>query len=135
MVAELNPDTLYMNFRTKDTAKRRGEAWSTDGGLTWSSPMLNKALLDPICQASILTTSIPGTLLFTNPASNKRERLAFKISTDAGRTWTDDNVLWPTAASYSCMVELPNTTIGCLFEAGELSPYENIRFVRIALAE
>jgi sialidase-1 len=135
MVAELNPDTLYMNFRTKDSAKRRGESWSTDDGLTWSSPMLNKALLDPICQASILTTSTPGFLIFANPASAKRERLAFKVSTDTGRTWTEDKVLWPGAAAYSCMLELPNNTIGCIFEAGEHSPYESIRFVRFPIMD
>lgn len=127
-IAELSSGKLYMSLRTKDSRKRRGVSFSEDGGETWSSPQIVDALIDPICQGGLLQLNQSDTLAFSNPASTKRANMTLRFSHDQGRSWKRSQVLWSRAAAYSCLVELPENRIGCLFEAGESGPYESIRF-------
>jgi len=129
-VAELSEGTLMLNMRNHDRAKKeRGVAVSRDGGLTWSEAKPDPALVEPVCQASLIRTG--KRLLFSNPASTKaRARMAVRASDDDGMTWPVEKVLHEGPAAYSCLVALPDGKIGCLYECGDKKPYERIVFTR-----
>ncbi len=134
-VAELANGQLYMNIRNNGPENRRGTASSGDGGMTWSAGRLERQLVGPVCQAAVLRADDAATLLFSNPASTRRENLTVRISRDAANTWSPGAVVWPGPAAYSCLVPLKDGRYGCLFEAGEASPYESIRFARFSLEQ
>ena len=83
-VVELNDGSLLHNMRSYYKKNRRAVARSRDGGLSWSAVKLDEALIEPVCQASILRLSWAengerSRILFSNPASVKRERLTFGL--------------------------------------------------------
>jgi sialidase-1 len=128
---ELADGSVMLNMRGVSGNKRRLVAVSKDGGATFSKPMEDPALIEPVCQASILR--LPGEgggILFSNPASTKREKLTVRLSRDEGKTWPAAKVLHPGPAAYSCLTVLPEGTIGCLYERGRKQPYEEITFAR-----
>lgn len=133
-VAELSNGHLLLNMRTYQGNNKRLVATSADGGLTFTKPVEDPTLIEPVCQASLV--SLPGDkggLLFSNPASLKRERLTVRLSTDDGQTWSSSRVLHAGPAAYSCLVVLPSGVVGCLYERGEKQPYETITFARFSL--
>ncbi|MDP6930379.1 MAG: sialidase family protein [Planctomycetota bacterium] len=140
-VVELADGRLLLNMRNykRSEHRARGIAFSEDRGQSWSTPRWNDALIEPRCQASLI--SFPalnddrGTcLLFSNPAhENKRLRMRIKLSHDSGKTWPLGRTLHEGPSAYSCLALLADDGIGCLFEAGEKSPYEQIRFTRVLL--
>lgn len=138
-VVELNDGkgTLLMNMRSYFGRKRRTHAISRDGGATWSAPQDVPALIEPVCQGSIIrhrwkADGQPGVLLFSNPASEKgRVNMTVRASLDDGKSWPVARVLHAGPAAYSCLVSLPNGDVGCLYEAGEKHAYESIVFHRL----
>jgi sialidase-1 len=147
-VVELSDGRLLINMRNywgreggeaaKD--KRRTVAFSRDGGERWEGLRFEDALVEPVCQASLLryaTAEDPGgtRLLFSNPASRTtRDRLTVRMSPDAGQTWPFATVLHAGPAAYSCLTVLPDGSIGCLYEAGQRHAYEKIVFARFSPA-
>jgi sialidase-1 len=135
-VAELTGHRLLLNMRNYDRSQQtRQSAISQDGGLTWTEQQHVPELIEPICQASLRRYSWPGPdrksiLLFSNPASRKREEMTVRLSYDEGQTWPLDRLLYSGPAAYSCLVVLPDQTIGCLYERGIQHPYETIVFAR-----
>jgi len=136
-VAELPNGTLLLNMRNYDrNQKQRQTAISKDGGVTWSDQKHHPDLIEPICQASLQTYLHDNAnyLLFSNPASqDKRINMTLRLSEDSGATWPIDLVLHEGPSAYSDLVVDGTGMIGCLFEAGEASPYEQIVFSRIKL--
>jgi sialidase-1 len=133
-VAELADGSLVLNMRSYRGNNRRLVATSKDGGLTWSRPVEAAALVEPVCQASLVRhRGDPGGLLFANPASKKRERLTVRFSPDGGKTWPAGQILHPGPAAYSCLAVLPDGSIACLYERGDKTPYETITFARFSL--
>lgn len=129
--AERRDGSVIINMRSYHGKNRRAIATSSDGGDTWSETTLDEALIEPVCQASLI--AIPprsNTLLFANPASTKRENMTVRLSRDGGKSWPVSRVLHPGPAAYSCLVALPGKQIGCLYERGEANPYERITFAR-----
>ncbi|MBI5760424.1 MAG: exo-alpha-sialidase [Planctomycetales bacterium] len=127
-VVELTDGSLLLNMRSYEANHRRLIATSRDGGVTWSAPKEDRALIEPVCQASIIR--LPGDkprLLFSNPASTKREKLTLKLSLDEGKTWPVVRELHAGPAAYSCLTVLPDQSVGCLYECGDKSPYDVIR--------
>ncbi|HWR52077.1 MAG TPA: sialidase family protein [Bryobacteraceae bacterium] len=138
-VAELRDGSLLLNMRSYHGVNRRAIALSRDGGLTWGQTTLDDALIDPICQAS-LVRAVPaarekgdGRLLFSNAASTKRERMTVRLSNDDGRTWPVAKEIHDGPAAYSCLVVLPDRSFGLLYERGDGRPYERITFARFSL--
>ncbi|MCE9526296.1 MAG: glycoside hydrolase [Planctomycetales bacterium] len=130
-IAELPDGTLLLNMRSYEVNKLRLIAKSTDGGLTFSKPVEDKTLIEPVCQASLLR--YPGTrplLLFSNPASTRREKLTVRVSRDGGTSWPAARLLHAGPAAYSCLTVLPDKTIACLYERGAKTPYEEITLAR-----
>ena len=137
-IVELADAMLLHNMRSYHGKNRRATARSRDGGLTWSRVTLDEALIEPVCQASIFRYAWPdkdkeGGILFSNPASTKREKLTVRLSEDEGATWTVSRELWAGPAAYSCLTLLPGGEIGCIYERGGKNPYEKIVFARFSL--
>ncbi len=141
-VAELADGTLLLNMRNHSPTSRRerGIALSRDGGLTWSEGTWDPALVEPVCQASLLRYTLErdhgkNRLLFSNPASaTARVKLTVRLSTDEGKTWPVARTVHEGPAAYSCLTVLPDLSIGCLYEAGVKSAYDKIVFARLSLA-
>ncbi len=132
---ELAGGTVMLNIRSDRGKNRRLVAVSKDGGATFSKPVEDEKLVEPVCQASILR--VPGEaggILFSNPASTKREKMAVRLSSDGGKTWPHAKELHAGPAAYSCLAFLPGGEIGCLYERGEKNAYETITFARFPRA-
>jgi sialidase-1 len=132
-VVELADGSLLLNMRSYHGRNRRAVARSRDGGLTWDDFGFDEALIEPVCQASLIRYD-RQRLLFSNPASTRRERMTVRLSRDDGRTWTASRVLHEGPSAYSSLAVLRGGWIGCLYERGEKAPYESITFSRIAMA-
>jgi sialidase-1 len=132
--AELSDGSILLNIRTyRPHHFRRLTARSTDGGKTFSEPVEDPTLVDPVCQGSML--AIPGRrgeLLFANPASTRREHLTVRLSTDDGRTWSHSRRLHQGPAAYSCLAVASEDTYACLYEAGRKHPYESLILARFS---
>lgn len=137
-VAELfdGKGTLLMDMRSYRGRSQRAQSRSVDGGATWTEAVDVPALVEPVCQASLLRWegaggNRPGWLLFSNPAdARKRRNLTVRASDDNGATWPRSLVIHAGPAAYSCLVALSDSSAACLFERGEQRPYEQIAFVR-----
>jgi sialidase-1 len=123
-IAQATDGSLILNMRSYAGKSRRAISRSTDGGLTWSKPELDEALIEPICQGSLIRHG--RELLFSNPASQKRMNLTVKASADNGRTWRVERVVHEGPAAYSSLVDLGGNRAGLLYERGEAGPYEEI---------
>jgi len=131
IVAELPDGSLYFNMRNNHGTHRRATALSTDKGLTWSPIGDDPALIEPVCQGSVLAIPAvkghnPASLLFSNPASLRRENMTVRVSQDSGKTWSAGKTLWAGPAAYSDLAQTADNTIGCLYERGKASAYETI---------
>jgi sialidase-1 len=134
-VAELPKGKLLLNMRNYTSVRIRQTATSNDGGESWSELRGDTALIEPVCQASMVWYKHGlrrQFLAFCNPASQKaRTAMTLRLSYDEGSTWPVKHLIYEGPAAYSNLVVLPNGDIGCLFEGGVKSPYEGIVFTRI----
>lgn len=111
-------------------AVSRSSGGATD--LDWSPPQGDPALVEPVCQASMIRDTVSDggaspTLLFSNPSNTgARVNMTLRVSTDGGLTWPEAStrVLWSAGSGYSSLavvappagtVAAP-TTVACLFE-------------------
>jgi sialidase-1 len=92
-------------------------------------------LIEPVCQASLLRCGgLGGPLAFSNPASRtERERMTVRLSEDDGLTWPFARALCDGPAAYSCLAELADGTLGCLYERGREHAYEEIAWARFGV--
>lgn len=133
-VAELANGNLILNMRNNDRPlPNRKICFSADGGLTWSAPVFDSTLVEPVCQGALLRYSIlPDILLFANPAHiKKRKNLTLRISYDGGISWAKQVVINGRLAAYCDMVVLPDGDLLCIFETGKLLPYGGIVFKEV----
>jgi sialidase-1 len=131
---ELSDGSVLMNMRSYQANNRRLIAISKDGGITFGKPVEDETLIEPVCQASILRLpTVKNAILFSNPASKKREMITIRFSADDCKTWSASKRLHDGPAAYSCLTVLPDETIGCLYECGAKDPYERIEFARFPL--
>ena len=131
MAAQLADGRVYLNERNYIGEYRRAFAVSHDQGESFDAFGWHDELIDPICQAAVL--SVGGDrLVFSNAASRTRERLTVRMSMDGGQSWSSGRVLHNGPAAYSDLCELPDGTLGCLYEAGSEGPYEQLRWARFS---
>lgn len=124
---ELSDGRVMLNMRSYQANNRRFVAISKNGGETFTKPVEDAALVEPVCQASILRDPVgKGGVFFANPASTKREKLTVRYSADDGQTWAASRELHAGPAAYSCLTVLPDGRIACLYERGEKGAYEVI---------
>lgn len=133
--AETSDGRLYMNSRNRRMAYSRLGSYSNDWGLTWGAPLLDLELPEPTCQGSVrgmTTDADEHLLLFSNPDSQRRERLTIRVSADDGGTWSDGLRIYEGSAAYSDLVSLGDGMVGCLYERDW---YDHITFARVPLAD
>ena len=140
-VVQLADGRLMLNMRNHPS--RPGDnfrmvATSSNGGESWTTAQPDRALVEPPAQASILRLTREGAgnrnrLLFSNPASTKRERMTVRLSYDEGATWPVSRVIHEGPAAYSTLVVLRDARIGLLFERGDKNAYEKISFATFTL--
>lgn len=131
---ELADGSLLLNVRSYKGTGRRLSALSKDGGETFSKPVEDKDLIEPVCQASILRQpAAQGGILFSNPASTRREKLTVRLSRDEGKSWPHAQLLHAGPSAYSCLAVLSDGTIACLYERGDTNPYETLTCARFSL--
>lgn len=128
-VVELQDGQVYINCRNYVGDKRRASALSQDGGETFVGFKWEEALIEPICQASVI--ALPDNrLVFANPASTARENLTVRLSGPGGDTWSPGSVLHAGPAAYSDLVIQADGRIGCLYERGDENPYETLVYAQ-----
>lgn len=139
-VVELSDGRVLHNMRNhppKHGENHRAVATSADGGRTLSPVTFDPALIEPPAQASILAVAGDRPdrrwIVFSNPASTRRERMTVRLSDDDGATWRRSRVVYDGPSAYSCLVELDGD-IGLLYERGEKTAYESIVFTRLTRA-
>ena len=137
-VIELADGTLKMDIRMQNHSEGyRATSTSQDGGHTWSSIEQDHNLICPKCQASIV--SLGGNrVVFSNPAyqgeanpnRGPRENMTARLSENGGITWPQEKFLHAGPSAYSCLTSFSNGDVGCLYEAGEGTPYDHLVFER-----
>jgi sialidase-1 len=137
-LVELSDGSIMQNMRSYHGTHRRAIAISRDGGQSWSRVKLDSALVEPVCQASLFrfdwpSNNNPGRILFSNPASEKRENLTIRLSDDDGASWPVSKLLQPGPSAYSCLAVLPGQIVACLYENGKNNPYQKITLARFPL--
>jgi len=136
-VAEIAGGGLVLNMRSSDSFMRKVSR-SGDGGLTWSAVTADPVLIDPKCQASMVSVHANGnsTVFFANAASSARENMTIKLSEDEGSTWTKKVNVYEGPSAYSDVVMLSDQAVAIVFEtSGNSSPYGHIAFKRVELNE
>ena len=139
-VVALSDGRLMMNMRSQGTGdtKRpysgyRSIAYSSDNGESWTHPVFDDELSDPICQASIIRYDA-NRILFSNPNSpvslerGPREQMTVRLSNDDGRTWAKELLIYKGPSAYSCLAKIPNGKIGLLYEKDK-----DIAFARFSI--
>lgn len=133
-IAQLADGRVMLNVRNESQAGRRIVVTSLDGATGWSTPKFDDHLWEPVCYAALVRYSTASSrdqnhLLFSNPnnlthsnpkGSPDRKNLTVKLSTDEGSTWPTSRVLDPGMSGYSDLAVLPDKTILCLYERGEV---------------
>lgn len=134
-VAELSDGKLIINMRSYNNKYCRAISFSSDGGKIWSEIQHDLQLVESICQASILAYGNykgKGIHIFTNPAvTNGRTHITIKVSFDDCKNWSNSKLIFPGPSAYSCLVKLKNQQIGILFECGQKTAYETLRFISV----
>ena len=138
-VAQLPNGDLMLNMRNYSDVKYRQISISKDGNRNWSIPKPDTALIEPVCQASLIQYTSPKNkkwMAFSNPASKtSRTSMTVRISKDGGKTWPLNIVLYKGPSAYSNLTQLKNGEIGCLFEAGNKNAYEGIVFRKLGILD
>ena len=141
-VTELRNGDLMLNMRgprDKDRLENgaaRLAAVSHDAGITFDIPYLEKGLVEPVCNASIINYTpkgkLTGTLLFSNPDDKTSRRyMTVKRSDDSGKTWYPVCRLSNLPAAYSDMLVLDGGDVAVFYETGENTCYDTMTFTVI----
>ena len=132
---ELADGRVMINSRSLSVENRRIVTKGPDGATDWGVPMLDVALWDPVCHASMIRLSKKpenrrNRILFANPNSidrprdyswvtQRRENLTVRLSYDEGDTWAVSKVIDSGFAGYSDMAVDERGMIYVLWEKGE----------------
>ena len=99
----------------------RLQSLSRDGGVTWGNAWEALDLPEPIrgCEGSLLYHPPTHQLYFSHPHPSLdlfRTRLQVWTSDNAGATWKEHATVWPSAAGYSSLVSLNDSTLAILYD-------------------
>jgi len=138
MCVELDDGRLMANMRSTKLLQRV-VAVSNDQGHYWELMNDGEKLIGPQCQASLIRYSSlsngddKNRLLFSNPASTKREKMTVRMSYDEGKTWPVSKLIYPGLAAYSSLAVLPDGSVGMLYEHGSQHDTDQLTFVRFTI--
>jgi sialidase-1 len=124
-------------MRVTSTDNLRLSSTSTNGGLSWSTPVSVPALIDPVCQGSLISGTINNqhSLFFSNPASTTRTNMTIKMSTNDGGTWDKQYLVFKGLSGYSDLALLSETQIGILYEAGTAKYWDGIAYKTVNVTD
>lgn len=132
--------TLVVYMRNHFEQGCVAKAESLDGGVTWQALTFVPALVNPVCQFSLLTypALLPAgqdALLFLGPNSTtKREEGLLRISLDEGQTWPIAKEIASGSFIYSSMTRLKEGKIGILYETQlEKDGLIRLMFTKVAI--
>lgn len=127
-VIELADGRILMHARSRP---HRRQAYSDNGGKSFSLPSPHAALRDPGCNGGL--TRI-GNYLIASICDSDSERtsLSVHISQDNGITWSAPILIDPGAAAYSVLAKLDDHRVGLMWEADN---YRTILFARLSVDE
>ena len=130
MLAELSGGRVLASIRSESEPNRRLSALSPDGGATWSKPVFQELLPEPVCMASLIRPP-DGALLFSNPdnlpvrgkpgqpgRNRERRNLTARLSRDEGESWPVSRPIEKGFSGYSDLSVLPEGTLLCFYERG-----------------
>ena len=136
-LVELGDGTIYYNSRSYFMDGKRRVARSYDGGETFQDFTVDEYLIEPKggCDAGMVgfprsLTNGKDFILFSNPASDERQKLTVHLSMDGGETWPVSKVIHNGPAAYSSLAVSEDGFVFVLFENGEQNPYEKISLAR-----
>lgn len=148
-VVELRDGRLLLHARA---TPHRKQAYSSDGGVTFTEPMPHTDLRDPSCNGGLASLS-DGTVVCTlldppetpidpslDPtrgqgsglAWGQRSNLVLRLSSDDGMTWTRHDVVDPGPAAYSVALPIAADRLGIVYEAGI---YERVVFASLSVCQ
>lgn len=132
-VEELADGTILMSIRNPKKGGRRFSR-STDGGRTWTEPVINNDIIEPACNGDLIRYRHAGTdiLLQSVPAHpSERRDVSIFGSADQGRTWKKLYRVVPAPSWYSALTVLPDGSVGCATEEAASDGGCRIWFTRI----
>ena len=133
-IVELKDGRHMMSIRNKDKGYRKF-AYTSDGGQTWTEPVVSTTLADPACNGDVIALS-DGTLIHSIPDSHtSRENVSLYTSKDNGETWEQLAVICPTGSAYSAITPIDDNTIGILSEEDSSKGGYRLWFTRVRLDE
>lgn len=146
VAVEREDGSVLFNIRSESAVHRRLLAFSPDGAFGWHGHRWDRALLEPVCMASLVRHSwachgTPGRILFANPDNVERtmapwacdrKRLTLKVSLDDGSTWPHAMVLEEGPSGYSDLAVLADGTVLCFYEADIVTRMCDDRYLRLA---
>lgn len=138
-VVEVAEGHLLLSIRATG---RRYEAFSVDGGQSFTAMVPVAAHVDPGNNGSLLSLRTPEAptgdsldrvvMLSNTPDPDIRQNLSLSFSFDDGKTWPSRTLLVAGSTGYSTMVCLEDNVIGLLYEH---DGYSALSFRRIPLSE
>ncbi|KIC93026.1 sialidase family protein [Flavihumibacter solisilvae] len=136
-VTELSDGRLMLNMRVGSNQNQRIYSTSDDGGTTWSALIQAPELIDPVCQGSLVSSSIENgfAVFFSNAASKTRNNMTIKMSVNDGSAWTKKKVIFNGPSAYSDLVMLSNEQTAILYEAGVGAYTDGIAFKVVPVSE
>lgn len=137
-VVERADGSLLLNARSLEGRKWRSLSTSSDGGVTWSKPVLDENLPEPDCQGCLYKISDAARhdkvrWLFANPPGPRRKNLTVRLSYDEGKSWPISRLLFEGHSAYSSLAVLPDLSLACLYERGPKAYHDEVAFARFTL--
>ena len=124
-------DQVMISIRSESPERMRAFAFSKSGIDNWSNPCFMSALLDPVCQGSMIT--FDGRIFHINCDSNsKRRNLTVKISSNHFKSF--QQLLIDEIGGYSDLAIVEND-LCILYERGSLGGKGTLCFQRVPLRE
>jgi sialidase-1 len=136
MAVELEDGRVMINIRHANDNHRRAVSYSADGISNWTPPVLDTALYEPVCMATIIRINDKGKsgLLFINPDTRNqpkppRKNLTARLSYDEGRTWPVQQVIDTSFSGYSDVAVDQQGNVYCLYETNTVAQGFNYSLV------
>lgn len=138
-ILELSDGSLLISSRNRAYKMTpRTYVSSTDGGQTWTKPLVWEDLQGNACNAALARYSYKNAeggkdiILHTLLESDHRANLKIYMSEDEGKTWPWSQTICSGEAAYSEIAILPDGTIGIISEEND-RPGFDIYFTRVSI--
>ncbi|MDO5644866.1 MAG: sialidase family protein [Dermabacter sp.] len=121
-VVETGPDELLVLMRNQHVSGRVAVARSHDGGHSWGPVTFDEELTEIFSQPNAIEVELTGGEGRAIVFANASQMLPFRgcgvlrMSKDGGHTWPHNRVFNPRHYVYQSMTQLPDSSIGLLWE-------------------